>query len=291
MTRDNASTNNQNSVMSIEQRLELLEPRFTTPSNPILGSPPGLPDPAPFAGRTVDRGAAIGVGADYHHQDSSPSSKHSSNHSHHSFTFATPMSRDTNTNSEDGIMSSASNLPSSSVRSKRRPSLSSSFHAVSMAASKHIRKVAALSSVQQQSSGSNSSNSVNNSMPASLLVMNDANRSMSGLPSSSNSRASSHSASNQTLLTSHVQASNRSTFQRQFHQQPNHPQQHRVVVESPPVSVTPQADPQTTTVITSASPAPANAKPSAARNLQIASSGDAAPASNTTGVSIPVLFT
>ena len=294
--KDNATNSiNQTNVMSIERRLELLEPRFTTPSNGLVGSPPGFPEPAPFEGRTVDRNTSRDGGAVRQDSPLSMTSKHSSNgsntnHSHHSFTFATPMSKDTTVNnSDDGNLSTASNLPSSSVRSRRRPSLNSSFHAVSMAASKHIRRVAASSSVQQQhNSGSNSSGSVNaNTLQGSLLLMNDANRSMSGLPSSSNSRASSRSASNQTLLTSHVQGSNRGTFQQRLHQQGNRSlqQQQRVVVESPPVSVTPQPHPPTAAAATtSASPAAAATKPSAARSLPIASSGGAPPANNAASV-------
>ena len=252
--------------LSIEQRLELLEPRFTTPANGF-GSPPGRAEPAAFKGVEADPSA---------HQDSPSSSKLSNNsnnatHSQHSFSFPTPMSRDRST--ADCNLSTASNLPASSVRSRRRPSLNSSFHAVSMAASKHLRKVASSSTVQQQqSSPSNGSVGGYNSMPSSLFVMNDANRSMSGLPSSSNSRASSRSASNQTLLTSHV---NR-------HRQPQ-PQdlQQRVVAESPPVYVTPHQKAST--------PKQEEEKPTAARNLQMTPNANAPVTSSVSGMNVWML--
>eukprot|EP00934_Nitzschia_sp_Nitz4_P008178 Nitzschia sp. Nitz4//scaffold89_size161592//76585//79225//NITZ4_002380-RA/size161592-snap-gene-0.175-mRNA-1//-1//CDS//3329559622//8168//frame0 len=146
--------------LSLEQKLELLESRFTQPQE--AQSPP-----AASTGEAVD----------------SPSS------SVHSFSFSPSQQLQ------------HSNLPSSSVRSKRRPSLNTSFHAVDRAAAKHLRKVRANS-------------------PTFGIISSATTNSNSGLNHSrltNQSTASNSSA--QTLLTSHLQP--------------------RVVAESPPVPVTP----------------------------------------------------
>jgi hypothetical protein len=304
--------NNSFAAVSLERKLELLESRFTTPAMAPLNtfaSPSGeQPPPA-----TTSRGGGD-LNLDH---SSSPSTLgggggggSSSSHSEHSFSFSTPMSR-TASNGALSNLSSASNLPFSSVRSKRRASLNTSFHAVSMATTRHLRKLASQQQQQQQqqhqlqqpfhnhNSNSNaslhSSSRTNTSLPSSLLVLEDANRSFSGLPSSSNSRASSRSASNQTLLTSHVRThkhhhnNNNNTSSSNSHNrgaisqppqrsqpstaapgppQEQHQQQQQVVVaESPPVFVTPHGP--TSVGMGKMDPA----KPAAARNLVMTLAG------------------
>jgi hypothetical protein len=121
--------------MTLERKLELLESRFTRPAGGTL-------DAAEQLLITTDAGAS----------------------SQHSFSFG----------ASNPSSSQQSSLPSSFVRSRRRPELNTSFHAVERATARHLRKLAASSPIQGTSS--------------SIL---------------SSSR---HSASSQqTLLTSHVQ--------------------------------------------------------------------------------------
>jgi hypothetical protein len=155
--QNDASSAANNAPISLERKLELLESRFTQPnvgsSSDILdqqaqlssfGTPPAGSNDAPNMNM------------------SSPSLSRSN--SQHSFSFASP-----NTTSSSNP-SSSSNLPSSSVRSRRRPSLSSSFHAVERAAARHLRKVAANSPVQGTSSNPNHNSSSNSSSSQQTLL-------------------------------------------------------------------------------------------------------------------------
>lgn len=102
--------------MSLERKLELLEPRFTSPSAGAIGFETSLSLTA-----------------------KSPSA------SHHSFSFEHTAAAANNSRSSihSSSASNASNLPATAVRSKRQsPSLlNTSLHAVSMAAEKQMRKV------------------------------------------------------------------------------------------------------------------------------------------------------
>ena len=165
-----SSGNTAPAAISLERKLELLEPRFTSPSGP---STTGCEGSLALA--------------------QSPSA------SRHSFSFDPPAG------SRSSIFSSststASNLPSSSVRPRRRSSkLTTSLHAVSIAAEKQMRKVQA---------------------SPMFILQQDQERSMSALASPPISNAS---ASNSTLITSHV--NNNSAAQ--------------VVAESPPTLTSPK---------------------------------------------------
>lgn len=153
--------------MSLERKLELLEPRFTSPSGHATTTTTGF-----------DTTLAVAA--------QSPSA------SHHSFSFEPP------TGSRSSMMSSnastASNLPSSSVRSKRKSKYTTSLHAVAMAAERQMRKVQA---------------------SPTWILQQEQERSMSALASPPMSNAS---GSNSTLITSHV----------------NNTSQPQVVAESPP---------------------------------------------------------
>jgi len=168
-----ASGNTASQQLTLERKLELLEPRFTSP----------------FEAANTTSGFETSLAL-----AQSPSA------SHHSFSFEQPQG------SRSSIFSSsasiASNLPSSSVRSKRRSSskLSTSLHAVSMAAEKQMRKVQA---------------------SPTFILQQDQERSMSALASPPMSNAS---GSNSTLITSHVNSS-----------------QPQVVAESPPTLTSPPA--------------------------------------------------
>ena len=247
MSKDAGTTTNDpqnhpgdmNGAISLERKLELLEKRFITPAaGRGTSTPPGRPEAATFLADTT------------------------SNLSSHSFSFTTPQSQSL---SRPASVDS-SNLPHHAVRSRRRPSLSSSLHAVQRATERHLRKVAASSPV-----GGMSSNNDSNAMP-SMLFLQDANRSLSALPpstSSSNSRAASPSSlSNQTLL-----INNRQKQQKQQQQQ----QQQRVVAESPPVIVSPHG--AAPPVASSAPSIPL--KPAAARNLLMTSTTTSTPATAT----------
>ena len=105
--------------MSLERKLELLEPRFTSPSAGATGFETSLSLTA-----------------------RSPSA------SHHSFSFehtAAAAAANSRSSIHSSNASNASNLPATAVRSKRRsPSiLNTSLHAVSMAAERQMRKVLA----------------------------------------------------------------------------------------------------------------------------------------------------
>jgi hypothetical protein len=145
----NAATNdggdNAAAVLSIERKLELLESRFTQPANGALLEAATAPASFPST--------------------SSPSNDRSN--SEHSFSFPATLEQ----------QKSTSNLCRSAVRSRRRPSLKNTLHAVEMATSRHMRKVAANSPIQGTSANANTSSS------------------FGGMSSNSSS---------QTLLTSHV---------------------------------------------------------------------------------------
>lgn len=129
---------NNNVPMTLERKLELLESRFTQPTAASLDPPQQLVM-APNDG----------------------SGGFSS--SQHSLSFELSHSP------------SQSNLPPSSIRSKRRPSLTTSLHAVERATARHLRKLQANSPVQGTSTNNTNSRMSNSS-----------------------------SASQQTLVTSHV---------------------------------------------------------------------------------------
>ena len=170
-------------VMSIERRLELLETRFTQPSNgSALEAQPGS-----FRARSPP-----------------PGTGNDKSNSEHSFSFPSIEHK------------SSSNLPPSAVRSRRRPSMATTFHAVEMATARHMRRLAATSPI---------------------------------LGLSSNTSSPSNSASQQTLLTSHVNT------QSSTHSRSN---TSRVVAETPPVIVSPHNR------MTAEAPP---AKPAAARNI------------------------
>lgn len=178
-------------TMSLERKLELLEPRFTSPSA--------------AANTTTGFESSLAVAAQ------SPST------SRHSFSFEPPAGSRSSMYSSSA--SAASNLPSSLVRPKRKSSskLNTSLHAVSMAAEKQMRKVQA---------------------SPMFILQQDQERSMSALASPPMSNAS---ASNSTLITSHVNSAS---------------SQPQVVAESPPTLSSPAGQ-----------HAAAGAKPKAARSV------------------------
>jgi hypothetical protein len=188
-TGNGTGNGNTTTELTLERRLELLETRFTKPENSV-----DAPQPLVITTKAGNEG----------------SFSRSSN-SQHSFSFSASNSMVDSP--------SHSNLPSSAVRSKRRPSLNTSFHAVERATARHLRKVAANSPVQGVSINGNATSNL------SRMSANNSN------------------ASQQTLLTSHVQ---------------------RIVAESPPAPVTPGM---------ATTPNPANvakvnpSKPAAARNI------------------------
>jgi hypothetical protein len=187
--------------LTLERRLELLETRFTKPAEASEAAQPLL------ITTTKNEGSAFSR----------------SSNSQHSFSFSA-----SNSMGADNSPSSHSNLPSSAVRSKRRPSLNTSFHAVERATARHLRKVAANSPVQGMTSNNNNNNGNNG---------NASNLSRLSVASNSN-------ASQQTLVTSHVQR--------------------RIVAESPPVPVTPG---MATTPNPSSARGKRLVKPAAARNI------------------------
>lgn len=186
-----ATENAASEPMSLERKLELLEPRFTSPS--------------------LAANATSGF-------ENTFALAQSPNGSRHSFSFEQPQGSRSSMFSSSA--SNASNLPPSVVRSKRRSSLKqkTSFHAVSLAAERQIRKV--------------------QTSPTFILAQHDPERSMSALASPPMSNAS---ASNSTLITSHVNSS-----------------QPQVVAESPPTLTSPFGQ--------AAAPPPPE-KPKAARNV------------------------
>ncbi len=140
MTSQKEFNNGNNTVpMTLERKLELLESRFTQPAV-------GSVEPPQQLVITTNDGGSINFSS-----------------SQHSLSFNASNSP------------SQSNLPSSAVRSKRRPSLTTSLHAVERATARHLRKLAANSPVH-----GTSSNTVNSRI------------------------SSPSSASQQTLVTSHV---------------------------------------------------------------------------------------
>lgn len=171
-----SGNNTASEAISLERKLELLEPRFTSPSEPTATG--------------FDTSLALAA--------QSPSA------SHHSFSFEQPQGSRSSIFSSSA--SNASNIPSSSVRSKRRSSskLNTSLHAVSMAAEKQMRKVQA---------------------SPTFILQQDQERSMSALASPPMSNAS---GSNITLITSHV----------------NSASQPQVVAESPPTLTSPSGQQQ-----------------------------------------------
>lgn len=110
-------------VLSIERKLELLESRFTQPS----GTASALDTSAPTT-------TSFGAGNDM-------------SNSEHSFSFPPSLE----------LSRSSSNLPPSAVRSRRRPSLKNTLHAVEMATSRHMRRVAANSPIHGSSANASSS--------------------------------------------------------------------------------------------------------------------------------------
>jgi hypothetical protein len=242
---DTTSTSN-DPAMSLERKLELLEKRFITPAySGDISTPPGRAEAAAFMADST------------------------SNLSSHSFSFQTPQSLSrlaANANGANNNSADSSNLPPHAVRSRRRPSLNSSLHAVQRATERHLRKVAANSpvggiSVNHNHNNSNNSNN-SNAMP-SMLFLQHANRSLSALPPSTSNSCAGSSQSNQTLLINNKQ-------QQQQQQQ----QQQRVVAESPPVLVSPHGGTTTGNGNTTGNGPPVSVqsslvppKPSAARNL------------------------
>ena len=150
---DNGGQASNSGTLSLERKLELLESRFTQPALPSLDRANASNPWSNSAFGNTNTGTPS--------KDTGRMSP-TSNHSQHSFRFPSINSNE-----------SSNPLPHSSVRSRKRPTLNASFHSVSMAAARHIRKVAATSPV---------------------LGM-----------SASNFSNTNSSSSNQTLLTSHVQ--------------------------------------------------------------------------------------
>lgn len=185
--------------ISIERKLELLETRFTRPS----------PVAAAQGSRLEGQNGLL---------NSSPTT------SHHSFSFDPPSG--SRSSVMDSNLSTASNLPTHSVRSKRRFSKMSSLQAVSLAAERQMRKMQAAATGES------------GPLVGGAFLLPDQERSLSALASPPMSLGSS---SNQTLLTSHLK-SNPSE---------NAPQ---VVAESPPTLTSPTA-----------TAANASSKPNAAR--------------------------
>ena len=150
---DNGGQASNSGTLSLERKLELLESRFTQPALPSLDRANASNPWSNSAFGNTNTGTPS--------KDTGRMSP-TSNHSQHSFRFPSINSNE-----------SSNPLPHTSVRSRKRPTLNASFHSVSMAAARHIRKVAATSPV---------------------LGM-----------SASNFSNTNSSSSNQTLLTSHVQ--------------------------------------------------------------------------------------
>ena len=198
--------------LTLERKLELLESRFTQPNPQQQGTL----------------------------QAESSSAATETAFSNHSFSFHTP-SRTSN---------ESSNLPASRVRSqsKRKPSISTSFHAVEKATTLHLEKLAATSP------------NLSSTTTTLLLQDNNANnqRSLSGFANSNHNNSALSGPpqdSNQTLLTSHVNVQNKSNNNRSAAANNG-----RVVAESPPILVSPHNN-------QAAAAAHANHKPTAARNL------------------------
>jgi hypothetical protein len=174
--------------LSVERKIELLEPRFTAPSTPQHHA----------------ASCSIGFGNDSSNSNNNNIINSNNNNNINNNAITTSAS-----NSELSFSfgvstpTTSSSLPPSAVRSRRRPSVTTSTHAVSMAAARHIRKVAASSPIQGFSS---------NNPPA--TATNNNNNTASNASCSSSSH---------TLLTSHVQQ--------------------RQVAESPPVVVSPTTGP------------------------------------------------
>lgn len=217
------------SQMSLEQKLDLLESRFTQPTvptsdnsdknfqslqTPSWGNQDNLIAKQPLASTPQSY-----TSTNTPHSTGRMSPHHSS--SEHSFQFSRQQNHHSPQNSNP--------LPQSSVRSRRRLSLpSSTFQTVAMAAAKHMRKVAASSPVQGLSTNPNHS-----FQPIKQQL--DGSRSCS-------------SSSNATMITSN---------QKRI-QQNNNTKEQRVVPESPPVIVSPQNN---------ATPVRKPNKPNAVRNL------------------------
>jgi len=121
----NDSTNSNIVAMSLERKLELLESRFTRPSG--VGT---LDASEPLFLTSTD----VVVGHNQHAFSTQ-----------HSFSFG---ASNHSTSQQQQQQHQHSNLPSSSVRSRRRPSLHSTFHAVERATARHLRKLAANSPTQ-----------------------------------------------------------------------------------------------------------------------------------------------
>jgi hypothetical protein len=202
--------------LTLERKLELLESRFTQPNNDSRnrqGAAPPAESPS-VATETF---------------------------SNHSFSFNTP-SRTSN---------ESSNLPSSAMRSRRKPSISTSFHAVEKATTLHLEKLAGATPPANQ----------NNIALSSTLLLQEAGnqRSLSGFAHSAMSAPHS-SHSNQTLLTSHVNVENSTNANKNNNDTSNNTGNNRVVAESPPIIVSPH-DPN------AAGAAASSTKPTVARNL------------------------
>jgi len=211
--------------LTLERKLELLESRFTQPAGGSVDPPQPLMISTATGGET--------------------SFSRSSN-SQHSFSFAGSSASNSAVGGGGGTGGSPSsqqhqhsNLPSSAVRSKRRPSLSASFHAVERATTRHLRRVAANNSPVQGRSSTNNNNNNNNN--------NSTNNNTAAAANNLSRMSSNSNASQQTLLTSHVQQ-----------------QRPRIVAESPPVPVTPGVPVASSTITPNTTHPP---KPSAARNI------------------------
>lgn len=228
--------------MSLEQKLDLLESRFTQPTvptnensdrnflslqTPSWGNQDNLITKQPLA--TTPQAYNMNTNSAPVTGRSSPHHHHSRNNSEHSFQFSRSLSNHSPQNSNP--------IPQSSVRSRRRLSLqSTSFQTVAMAAARHMRKVAASSPVQ-----GSSTNPQQNFQPNPQL---DGSRSCS-------------SSSNATMITSNKNHQTTSSNHQMSHQ---HPVEQRVVAESPPVIVSPHNN---------ATPVRKPNKPTVVRNLMM----------------------
>lgn len=255
------------SQISLEQKLDLLESRFTQPAvptfqvptndnsnqniqssqTPTWGNQDNLIDKQPLASTPQP---STNTSSSFASASSGRISPH--HHSNHSFQFSRQQQQNSPQNSNP--------LPQSSVRSRRRLSnKSTSFQSVAMAAARHMRKVAAASPVQGLSSNHH------NFLDGSRM-------------SNSSSNSNSNNNSNATMITSNqrhnnTMATTTTTSQQQQSQtsDDSDDQQQRVVAETPPVMVSPHNNVST--------PVRKPNKPNAVRHLMMAN-GNAGNAGN-----------
>jgi hypothetical protein len=209
---------------SLELKLELLEARFTMPAPfPSSATPAAAADPRSPSEATTTLGPF-----------SSP------NESAHSFGFGTPSLSNLSSNIGNMNMnmnlinmnnmnnSSSQPLPAASIRNKRRRlSWTNNLHVVSLAAEKHMRKVAASSSptpIQQQQQ----------QQLQQQLQLQQANSSSTNTNSRSQLSTLASAESNQTLITGHLRPKNTSTSATDNETTAIAVQKVLVVQESPP---------------------------------------------------------